>query len=161
MRRLLATLTVLLAFAATSCKPNQDATDLRNDITKSSNLPHSFDLHVAAVDAAYSVQGKLEDDLRYSTAVTYPKEALNQGIIKKDTNPGQPMPGMGSRAVLIAPLLHGGEPVGTLALRRAEPGPFTTATTIERTSGRRSCITDSTRQTWTRGNTRSRSARWK
>ena len=39
-----------------------------------------------------------EDDLRYSTAVTYPKEALNQGIIKKDTNPGQPMPGMGSRA---------------------------------------------------------------
>jgi hypothetical protein len=66
VRRLLAVLSVLLAFVATSCKPNQDATDLRNDITKSSNLQRSFDVHVATADAAYSVQGKLEDDLRYS-----------------------------------------------------------------------------------------------
>jgi len=32
------------------------------------------------------------DDLRYSTAVTYPKEALNQSILKKDIEPGQGMP---------------------------------------------------------------------
>jgi len=32
------------------------------------------------------------DDLRYSTAITYPKESLNQGILKKDAEPGQSMP---------------------------------------------------------------------
>src|SRR5262249_8911456 len=32
------------------------------------------------------------DDVRYSTAVSYPKEALNQGVIKKDTSAGQGLP---------------------------------------------------------------------
>jgi len=66
VRRLLAALTVLLAFAATSCKPNQDATDLRNDLTKSSNLARTFSERVATADGAYQVDGKLEDDLRYA-----------------------------------------------------------------------------------------------
>jgi len=66
VRRVLALLVVLLAVAATSCKPNQDATDLRNDLTKSSNLPRTFNERVVASDAAYTIEGKLEDDLRYS-----------------------------------------------------------------------------------------------
>jgi hypothetical protein len=66
VKRALALASLLLAFAATSCKPNQDATDLRNDITKSSNLPRTFSERIAAADAAYTIEGKLEDDLRYS-----------------------------------------------------------------------------------------------
>jgi hypothetical protein len=66
VKRALGLLTILLALAATSCKPNQDAVVLRNDVTRSVDQPRSFAIHVASNEAAYVVQGKLEDDLRYS-----------------------------------------------------------------------------------------------
>ena len=66
MKRPLVILTLLLAVAATSCKPNQDATDLRNDLTKSSNLSRTFTERIVTAGAAYVVRGTLEDDLRYS-----------------------------------------------------------------------------------------------
>src|SRR5207244_3410243 len=51
---------------ATSCKANQDAIDLRNDIVKSSNLPRTFSERVVTADGAFFVDGRLEDDLRYA-----------------------------------------------------------------------------------------------
>jgi hypothetical protein len=66
MRRAGAFVLVVLALAGVSCNPREDAQVLRRTVTRSANLPRSFSVRVVGTDAAYLVDAKLEDDLRYA-----------------------------------------------------------------------------------------------
>src|SRR5437899_12885520 len=65
MKLRLALVVLVLAIVAPACKADQDARDLRNNIGASVNQPRTYRIRVASADAAYIIDAKVEDDLRY------------------------------------------------------------------------------------------------
>jgi len=74
MRLRLAIVLLVLAVFAPACKANQDARDLRNDVGASVNQSRTYRIRVASADAAYIIDAKVEDDLRYGLELLDPNE---------------------------------------------------------------------------------------
>src|SRR5437764_233427 len=78
-------LVVLMAFSACS-PPNEDARALTSDVTRSSNLQRHFTYREFSADAAYRVDGTIQDDFRYALILsTNENIPLLQEVINDDS----------------------------------------------------------------------------
>jgi hypothetical protein len=74
-----------LLFVLTSCGPDtQNQEKLRNFISASGSVPHTFDYTEAAQDRWFQVSGAIEDDLRYRFTLASPQGRLLDFIIVDD-----------------------------------------------------------------------------
>lgn len=83
MRRL-AGLLLALGMVATGCNRVDYFRILRSRVTTSGNLPRTFSYSAVAEGQAFTVTGKVEDDLRHGMVLSYQGKALVDYVVRDD-----------------------------------------------------------------------------